>query len=164
MTVRDVATRLQVWQKIAAVIGHQTELLETVGEMSVRPSRALTRLGSYVSRGGQPVCIRLQFAQEPEQLQETLLHEVAHACDHMVNQPGVSYRNPHGEGWRRWMAAFGAAKVTARRSAGLTVLYRQRLKVVAICSRCGEKIHRLRRFSRRRRYRHVGCGGLLKLV
>lgn len=164
MTIREIAEHYSLWQDLRQVICNKARnngLLKQIADLPVRPSHSATRLGSYLSRGGRPVCVRLQFAQERSLLIETLMHEVAHACDHLDNQPGKSYRKPHASGWQDWMAAFGLAANSRGQSEQLADIYRQRLKVVAVCSVCGAEIRRLRRLNRRRRYLHANCGGAL---
>lgn len=138
------------------------ELLGRIADVPVLRSHAVRRLGSYVTRGGEPVAIRLQFAQEEERLVETFLHELAHLFDHLTHQPGKLYRRAHGDGWRRWALALQIAPVLCGDSEALRQLHVSRLKVVAVCKRCGYELRRLRRLPRRRRYSHVGCGGTFR--
>ena len=167
MTVVSLAEEFGLWRTICAVIRTEltteqaTALIDRLTRLPVKRSHAVQRLGSYVARGGEPQAIRLQFAQEPEQLRITFLHELAHACDHLSNQSGRPYRQAHGTGWRRWMIAFGLPAESRGNSEALTALRERRLKVVAVCRRCGAEIKRLRRFDRRRRYLHTECGGKL---
>jgi predicted SprT family Zn-dependent metalloprotease len=167
MTVVSLAEELELWRSICAVIrvelttAQATALIDRLTLLPVKRSHAVQRLGSYVARGGEPQAIRLQFAQETEQLRTTFLHELAHACDHLSNQSGRPYRQAHGAGWRRWMIAFGLPAESRGHSEALTALREQRIKVVAVCRRCGAEIKRLRRFDRRRRYLHSECGGKL---
>lgn len=167
MTVKTFAMEIGVWNLVSVRIaahggGRAPLLLERLAALPVRTSRATRRLGSYVSRGGEPVCIRLQFAQEPDNLTQTFLHELAHACDHLCHQPGRQYRRAHGANWQAWAKAFGISAETCGSSDALKQLHRQRLKLVAICQSCGAEFHRLRRLNRRRHYVHNGCGGRLQ--
>jgi len=167
MTVQDLAGQLGLWERLQGIISAEAKdgrLAARVGCLPVRRSNASTRLGSYLCCGGEAVSIRLQFNQERDLLAETLLHEIAHACDHLDNQNGEVYRGAHGAGWQAWMRAFGLAPRCRGRSEELTRIYRQRLKVVAVCNRCGLEIHRLRRLNSRRRYLHADCGGELLSV
>ncbi len=167
MTVKDVAKQFGLWEQLVRIIAREANregLVELIGCLPVRRSSASTRLGSYLSRGAKAVSIRLQFSQEQDLLAETLLHEIAHACDHQDNQTGKNYRGAHGAGWQAWMKAFGLAPRCRGRSEELRRIYRQRLKVVAVCNRCGLEIHRLRRLNSRRRYLHADCGGALLSV
>lgn len=164
-TVETLCRRLQLLDRLhaglAASVPEATRqsLLDRLLPLPVRPSHALRSLGSYVARAGQPLCIRLQFAQSPDQLQETLLHELAHACDHLTNQPGQRYRRAHGPGWQAWAKTLGIDPRRSGHCPELERLHRQRLKVVAICQRCGAEIRRTRRLPARRRYLHPECGG-----
>jgi len=164
-TVETIAARLQVLDRLKAVLADTLpgsegpQLLARLLQLPVRPSHALRSLGAYVTRGGQPYGIRLQFAQSPDQQRETLLHELAHACDHLTNQPGQRYRRAHGPGWQAWAVALGIDPQRTGHSPELESLHRQRLKVVAVCQRCGAEIRRIRRLSARRRYLHPECGG-----
>ena len=76
--------------------------------LPLRRSHAVARLGSYSCRGGEPLAIRLQFAQEAEQLQHTFLHEIAHFLDHQTRSGAGAYRNPHGQSWQHWLRLLGA--------------------------------------------------------
>lgn len=145
-----------------ASLGYELSLLEGIKSLPVRKSRALRRLGSYVSRSARPVEIRLQFALEEEKLVETFLHELAHCFDHLTNQAGTEYRIAHGEGWRNWALALGIRANRCGESEALSELQQKELKIVAVCSKCGFMLRRLRRLPRRRRYLHKECGGRLK--
>ena len=170
MKVVSLAEELELWNVIRTVIHdrllpHDADsLIVQLSQLPIKRSHAVQRLGSYVARGGEPQAIRLQFVQEPEQLRTTFLHELAHACDHLTNQSGRPYRQAHGVGWRQWMIDFGLPAESRGNSEALTALREQRLKVVAVCRRCGVEIKRLRRFDRRRRYLHSECGGKLMPV
>ena len=170
MTVLSLAEELGLWSLLTAVIVERLDsreastLLARLEQLPVKRSHAVQRLGSYVAKGGEALAIRLQFAQEPEQLRHTFLHELAHACDHLSHQSGRSYRQAHGPGWQEWMAAFGLPAERIGRSEALATLRDQRLKVVAVCRRCGAEVKRLRRFDRRKRYLHTECGGKLQPV
>ena len=108
------------------------------------------------------MAIRLQFAQEDGMLVETFLHELAHCLDHLTNQSGRPYRRAHGTGWRRWAEALQIAPERCGESEALQKLHASRLKVVAVCKRCGFELRRVRRLPRRRRYSHVECGGVFR--
>lgn len=167
-TALTLAQELGVWEHLVASI-HQlceakraSKLLDKISHLPIRRSRATRTLGSYVSKAGEAVCIRLQFALEPELLEKTFLHELAHACDHLSNQEGKSYRQAHGPGWKEWAAALGAGTDIKGGSEVLSRLYQDRLKTVAVCRKCGAELKRVRRLASRRRYIHRGCGGELK--
>ncbi len=167
MTVRTLAVELRLWRQIVAAVEAQSiavagrQLLEKLAVIPVVPSRASRRLGCYVFRGTEPVAIRLQFAQEPKNLRQTFLHEIAHACDHLGQHSGRR-RVAHGDSWRRWALALGIDTTTAGRSPAVAALHQQRRKLVAICLKCGAEIYRVRRLNRNHRYLHPPCGGILK--
>ncbi len=170
MTVIDLARKLNLWRQITTAINAVLpaaaagELLPRLAELPVTQSRATRSLGVYVSRLGEPVCIRLQFAQELENLRETFLHELSHCCDHLCNQPGKRYRRAHGPHWQQWATLLGATPQRCGSSAALEKLYLQRLKLVAVCRQCGTEFRRTRRLNRRRKYFHSDCGGTLRLI
>lgn len=159
--VRTLAGQLGLWPQIAAAIVRSGEkkLLEKIAGLPVRRSSATRSLGAYVSKAGLPVCIRLQFAQEEQQLKDTLLHEIAHACDHLSQQPGKAYRRAHGPTWRAWARALGTSDQSRGHSEAVAQLHQQQLKLVAICQNCGTEFKRVRRLNRRRQYTHPDCGG-----
>ncbi len=159
--IKTLAETLGLWPQISEAIARagQKSLLQTIAQLPVRKSSATRSLGAYVSKGGKPLCIRLQFAQEIEQLKDTLLHEIAHACDHLAEQPGQTYRRAHGPTWRAWANALGATAQRRGHSDSVALLHQQRLKVVAVCQNCGAEFKRLRRLNRRRHYTHPACGG-----
>ncbi len=159
--VKYLAEQLGLWPQISAAIARsgQTRLLQTIASLPVRKSSATRSLGAYVSKAGQPLCIRLQFAQETEQLKDTLLHEIAHACDHLYHQSDKAYRRAHGPNWRAWAQALGATDQRCGHSESVAQLHRKRLKLVAVCQTCGAEFKRIRRLNRRRQYTHPACGG-----
>jgi predicted SprT family Zn-dependent metalloprotease len=164
-TVKTIATRLNTLEQFKMALAARLsnpqaqQLLARILPLPVRPSHALRSLGAYITRNGQPVCIRLQFRQSRVQLRETLLHELAHACDHLTNQPGQRYRRVHGPDWQSWAMALGINPQRTGHSPELDQLHQQRLKLVAVCQRCGVEILRLRRLPARRKFIHPGCGG-----
>lgn len=163
-TVRPLAEELGVWETfvhgVAARLGQARApaLVERLGTLPVRTSHAVGLLGSYVHRGGEPLAIRLQLCQEPELLRTTLLHELAHACDHLAAPEPRRHRCTHGPGWRQWALAFGIAPQRRGHSPALGALRQARLKPVAVCERCGCVFRRLRRLPRRRTWVHPECG------
>ncbi|HEY5673608.1 MAG TPA: SprT-like domain-containing protein [Malonomonas sp.] len=170
MTVKQFALQDDLWQQISAAIeGFLPEpaaakLLQRIADLPIRPSRATRTLGAYVSKAGLPVSIRLQFAQEPDSLRETFLHELAHLCDHLCHQPGQRYRRAHGPHWQQWAKLLGSEAKRCGRSVALEKLYQQRLKPVAVCQTCGSEFRRIRRLNRRRKYFHRDCGGRLEPI
>ncbi|MFK5927111.1 MAG: SprT-like domain-containing protein [Desulfuromusa sp.] len=166
MIVKQLADQLNLWQHIergvAGMLTGRTAstFLERIANIPIHKSRATRRLGVYVSMGRNPVCIRLQFAQEPDTLRQTFLHEVAHACDHL-SRKGLrkSYRQAHGEDWKIWALALGVSTSTSGESAAVRQLHQRRLKLVGICQKCGAEFHRVRRLNKNRSYTHNQCGG-----
>ena len=171
MTIKQIATELSLWQQIEKAVNgilperHASALLEKIAKIPIKRSSATRRLGAYVSLASEPVCIRLQFAQEPENLKHTFLHEVAHACDHL-NRKGVrqSDRRAHGSSWKKWAKALGISTACRGESSAVRALHQKRLKLVAVCQKCGMEFHRVRRLSRNRTYIHNQCGGKLRSV
>ncbi|MDA3904103.1 MAG: hypothetical protein PF441_11730, partial [Desulfuromusa sp.] len=105
----------------------------------------------------------LQFAQEPGNLQHTFLHEVAHACDHLSRKHGHQpYRRAHGSSWKVWAKALGISTQCCGESEAVRALHQQRLKLVAVCQKCGIEFHRVRRLNRNRTYTHNQCGGKIQ--
>jgi len=163
-TVRVVAEELEVWtvfvQGVAGRLGspRAEALLHQLGGLPVKRSRATGLLGSYAHRGAQPLYIRLQPLQERALMRTTLLHELAHACEHLLAPDPGRHRCSHGPAWRAWALAFAIPPSRSGRSRALEELRRQRLKPVAVCDRCGQVFHRQRHLSRRRSWVHPECG------
>ena len=169
MTVKQIADELNLWPQIEIAVnailtqGSASALLKKIAQIPIRKSRATLRLGAYVSVGGEPICIRLQFAQEPDNLKQTFLHEVAHACDHLTRQAGwQSYRRAHGPSWKNWAKELGISPQCCGESFAVRQLHQKRLKLVAICQKCGAEFHRVRRLNRNRTYTHNRCGGKIQ--
>jgi hypothetical protein len=163
-TVRALAEALDLWETIALGVasrlagGSEKQLIDRVGTLPVRASHAVGLLGVYVHRGAEPLGIRLQPRQEANLLGVTLLHELAHACDHLTAGDPRRHRCTHGPGWRRWALTFGIDPVRSGHSPALAELRKARLKPVAVCERCGCVFHRLRRLAHRRNWIHPECG------
>ena len=169
MTVASLSRELGLWEDICENIrsfaGRKSaRLIDLLAELPIERSHATRRLGSYVTRNGRPVCIRLQFAQEPENLKQTLLHELAHACDHLSVRFAGRYRRAHGPSWQAWAEALGTSAKSCGRSQALDQLHRQRQKLVAVCQNCGAEFHRVRRLNQGRKYYHTTCGCPLRLL
>lgn len=164
-TVRALAEQLQVWSRFEAGVSSRlgtaegAALLEQLASLPVRPSRSVRMLGAYIYRGDTPVAIRIQFAQEEVVMAETLLHELAHACNHLHPPAGRTARQTHGASWQGWARAFGIAPSRKGCSEAIDQLYASRLKVVAVCKKCGAEFRRLRKMAAGRSYIHPGCGG-----
>lgn len=171
MTVKQIADELRLWQQIEMAVngiltdGSAPAFLETIAKIPIQKSSATRRLGAYISMGGKPICIRLQFAQEPDNLQHTFLHEVAHACDHLSRKGGRNaYRRAHGATWKVWAKALGTSTQCCGESEAVRALHQKRLKLVAVCQKCGIEFHRVRGLNRNRTYTHNQCGGKIKLI
>jgi hypothetical protein len=163
-TVRTIAAELDVWTLVEQAVSGRVDspkaeaLLGALATLPVKTSRATGLLGSYAHRGGQALCIRLQPRQERELMRTTLLHELAHACEHLLAPDPHRHRCSHGPAWRAWALAFGIPPSRSSRSRALEDLRQQRLKPVAVCARCGCVFHRLRRLPQRRQWVHPECG------
>ncbi len=169
LTVASVAKELGLWseisEKIIVFAGMKGDwLVSRLARLPIKRSGATRRMGSYVSRLGEPVCIRLQFAQEPDSLKQTLLHEIAHFCDHQTNQSAQKYRRAHDVQWQAWAKALGTPAKSCGHSEAMDQLYQQRLKLVAVCQKCGTEFRRVRALNRRRKYTHTECGGRLRPI
>lgn len=145
-------------------IGVDPSLFGEIATLPIVKSRAVRRFGSYVANGAEPVEIRLQFALETPELIETFLHELAHCLDHQTFQKGFPYRRAHGKGWRRWALALGISTDRCGSSETLMRLREERLKVVAVCNKCGFELRRLRRLPKKGRFIHTECGGKLRML
>lgn len=163
-TVRVIADEFDVWETFAAGVASRlasveaVALMERIGHLPVKASHAVGLLGSYVHRGGEPLCIRLQPRQEPELIRTTLLHELAHACEHLTSPQPHRHRCSHGLSWKLWTLAFDIAPQRSGKSFALNNLRQERLKPVAVCERCGCVFQRLRRLPARRSWVHPECG------
>ncbi len=169
MTVKQIADEFNLWQQIEIAANNilaeksVSALLEGIARIPIHKSRATRRLGAYVSMGEKPICIRLQFAQEPDNLKQTFLHEVAHACDHLSRKKGYqSYQRAHGSSWKIWAKELGISPQCRGESPAVRQLHQQRLKLVAVCQKCGAEFHRVRRLNRNRSYTHNRCGGKIQ--
>jgi len=169
MTVKQIAIEFNLWQTIESAVAELLPrravagFLAQIALIPIRKSRATRRLGVYVSMGRKPVCIRLQFAQEPDNLRQTFLHEVAHACDHLSRKGWrQEYRPAHGESWKNWARALGISTSTSAESEAVRQLHQQRLKLIGVCGKCGAEFHRVRRLNRTRIYTHEQCGGRIR--
>ena len=163
-SIYSLAMKLEVWERVAAGVRQRlagdaaSQLLERLGILPVSATHAVGLLGAYLHHGAEPVGIRLQPRQETALLAMTLLHELAHTCDHLTAADPGRHRCTHGPGWQLWATAFGIDPVRTGHSPALAQLRRARLKPVAVCERCGCVFRRLRRLSRRRSWVHPECG------
>ena len=171
MTVKQIAEQFYLWRQIEIAVENLladisvAEFLEKIGNIPIKSSWSTRRLGAYVSMGGEPVCIRLQLAQEHDNLKQTFLHEVAHACDHLSRKAGQrSYRLAHGVAWKIWAEGLGISSQRCGESNAIRQLHQKRLKLVGKCVKCGIEINRVRRLNRNRVYTHSNCGGKIERV
>lgn len=169
MTVKQLADELNLWQQIETAVESilkersVADFLEVIAQIPIQGSRATRRLGAYVSKGGKAICIRLQFAQEPDNLKQTFLHEVAHACDHLSRKGGRQpHRQVHGSSWKVWTKELGISSQCCGESEAIRQLHQKRLKLVAICQKCGAEFHRVRCLNKNRTYTHNCCGGKIQ--
>lgn len=96
---------------------------------------------------------------DEQRLRSTLVHEYAHLV--AVERYGRKAAG-HGPHWRKAMQELGAPP---ERTHCYEVQRNERRQVVTyICTRCGAKFERSRRFPKRRKYLHVNCGGGLRLM
>lgn len=167
LLVRALAEHLDLWAQISAGVRNLCGeddgriLLHRLATIRVRESFATSRLGSYVFCGKDPVCIRLQFAQEEDCLRQTFLHEISHACDHLHRGWERGRRFGHGSHWRQWAQALGIDACSTGRSSIVAGLHQRRNKLVAVCQQCGTEFYRVRRLNRKGKYIHPACGGTL---
>jgi predicted SprT family Zn-dependent metalloprotease len=93
------------------------------------------------------------LARHPEELLETLLHELCHLL------AGVSHG--HGPRWCAWMERFGLEPKSCH-SLGVASLRVSRRRWLWRCRGCGVEFDRGSRAARR--YRCARCGGRLQVV
>ncbi|KKN63684.1 hypothetical protein LCGC14_0499190 [marine sediment metagenome] len=94
---------------------------------------------------------KLVFAN-PEQMRETLAHEIAHA----MQGPG----HGHSQRWEATAKSLGSkGKRHASREACEAIGIRDTYRVVAHCERCGSEFKRARAPDKRKQYTHIRCGG-----
>lgn len=126
-------------------------------------TRARRRLGCcYARAGGFVIEVSASLLDRPEDLRETLCHELLHTC------PGC--RN-HGERWKAYAARVnGALGMTIQRLAPAEgesgPLRREEVRYVLECQSCGARIGRSRMSKAVKspwRYR-CPCGGKLKRI
>lgn len=107
----------------------------------------------------------LMSEHNSDNLDHTLLHEIAHAVNKMIN----GYNDSHGPNWQRIMVAFGCEPrrtTCASVSSELRTRKTATMRVVETweCTRCGHE-HPI---ARRRKYpagmyKHSRCGGKFKV-
>ncbi|MGI8922891.1 MAG: SprT-like domain-containing protein [Fimbriimonadales bacterium] len=104
------------------------------------------------------ICLSANLLTTPERARETLLHEYAHLV--VFERYGHKAR-PHGPEWRAAMRALGLA---ASATHSYDCVRRLRPKPYAVrCEACGVRLPRSRPLKRNRLYKHVGCGGRIRM-
>lgn len=114
-----------------------------------------TRVAGGADRGTLRISRHLLTHGSPERLEDTLLHELAHAV--AFRRHGRQAMN-HGPLWRAVAAELGAEpRATCTGAPLLPAPHR------LICRRCGAAIELFRRPKHApHRYRHARCGGTLR--
>ncbi|MBA3725685.1 MAG: SprT-like domain-containing protein [Armatimonadetes bacterium] len=104
------------------------------------------------------ICLSANLLTTPERARETLLHEYAHLV--VFERFGRKAR-PHGPEWRAAMQALGlAASVTH----SYNCVRRPMPKPYAVrCEACGVRLPRSRPLKGGRLYKHIGCGGRIRM-
>ncbi len=94
----------------------------------------------------------------------TILHEVAHAVDVLLN----GYCSKHGDNWKRIMVAFGCktdrCNTNVAVSKDLQIQKARKAKLMYKCRRCEHEFPAMRKKKHPVEcYKHNGCGGQLYL-
>lgn len=89
---------------------------------------------------------------------DTVLHEYAHLA--VFEQRGLKAK-PHGAEWKDAMAILGQPPEVTHDYECARV--RRRRRYVCVCNVCNEEIRRMRPLKAGCAYRHVGCGGLIRM-
>jgi len=104
------------------------------------------------------ICLSTSILTTPERVRETLLHEYAHLV--VFERSGPKAR-PHGREWRGVMQTLGLAPCVTH---SYDCVRRTRPKPYAVrCESCGARLPRARPLNRSRLYKHVGCGGRIRM-
>jgi len=123
----------------------------------VKGTRAISKFGSI--HFGKLVMQITELDCSPAERADTLLHEIAH----LVAYFHLRHRG-HGIEWQRCAVALGAKPNRCgsddRHDRAVAAKRARQGKVVARCTKCGEKVVRMRRSSRDwSRFTHRACGG-----
>ncbi len=94
-----------------------------------------------------------------ERLRTTLIHEYAHLLAVQRHGPLAA---SHGACWKQAMHDLGATPERTHRYEVQRNNAQQ--QVTYQCKRCGAKIVRARRLSKKRKYVHANCGGRISLL
>lgn len=126
-------------------------------------TRAQRRLGCCICREGRfTIQVSARLLDQPQQLENTLLHELLHTCYGCQN---------HGKRWKAYAQKAGQAlgvsiTRTAPSKGPLPPLRQEPVKYLLRCQRCGREFPRRRMCKSLRqpqRYR-CPCGGALRRV
>ena len=126
-------------------------------------TRAQRRLGCCTRRQGRyDIQVSARILEDPQLLQQTLLHELLHTCYGCLN---------HGKRWKAYAQRVGEAlgveiTRTAPMEGPALPLRQEEVKYLLQCQSCGRLILRRRRskaVEHPERYR-CPCGGKLKLL
>ena len=98
---------------------------------------------------------------DPDQMRDTLAHEIAHVI--------AGIEAGHGPAWRRAARSVGhsgerCATQAAAQAVGIERAPRRPMRPVAECDRCGYTIERRRALPRSKVYTHRRCGGNIKAI
>jgi len=144
---------------------HAEQLLdELMAKHPLRQRPVLQWKGLRVSAGMayyrlNTIGLSRHLLTDEERLSSTLVHEYAHLL--AVERHGDRAAG-HGPAWRQAMHELGAEP---HRTHNYEVARNARRQSVRYqCARCGQTFERTRRFARFRKYVHVHCGGVLKLI
>ena len=124
-----------------------------------RNGRLRTVFGKAVAghpQHGRHIQIHKCVFADPEQMRDTLAHEVAHII--------AGLRSGHNEVWRTIARALGSsgdrcATLETAKSIGISPPARRPVQTVAECNRCGYVVRRRNRLPRSKTFTHAGCGG-----
>ncbi len=143
------------------------EILETKWRFEIN-RRATGRTGLCISYAGGRGEINISFVllQEGNEAtrDNTILHEVAHAVDKILN----GKTSGHGTNWKRIMKAFGCktdrCMTDQKVNQDMHEVKLRRAKIMYKCRRCEHEFPAQRRKKHPVEcYRHNGCGGQLYL-
>jgi hypothetical protein len=146
------------------------EVLDFLGTVEVKPTRALGKYGSAQIHqlGLIPPEMRITVLPlSAWKRQDTIRHEVAHLVAWHVFGPQI---RTHGREWQAAAKALGATPQARHYDpafmAAANEIQESRLKIVARCVECGFEILATRRTSKyaRNLYRHRHCGGRIAPV
>ena len=128
-----------------------------------RNARLRTCFGKAVAthpQHGRHIQIHKCVFVDPDQMRETLAHEVAHII--------AGINAGHDWTWKSIARGLGhsgerCATIEAAERIGIT-RKEQAVRIVARCSKCDHEIIRARALPRKRIYGHRGCGGRFERV